>query len=86
MVEEHALAQQPFHRRRILRVLVGIPLFCTLFLFLPAGTFTWLKGWLFIAMFLIAETISILYLWQTHPALLMTDRKHPCNRRLRPAG
>lgn len=55
---------------------MGFPLFCALFMFLPAGTVGWTKGWLFIAVFLISETLAAIYLWKTNPELLIA-RSHP---------
>ena len=75
MVADHGQPQQQFNRRRFIGVLLGFPLFCYVFLFLPAGTLAWWKGWLFITIFLIAETIIIVYLWRTNPELLIA-RSH----------
>lgn len=59
------------NRRRISLILVCLPLFCYLCLFLPAGTVAWVRGWCFIAIFLLAETLMSIYLWRTNPALLI---------------
>jgi len=63
--------QPQLNRRRISLILLCLPLFCYLCLFLPAGTFAWLRGWCFIAIFLLTETLMIIYLWRTNPALLI---------------
>ncbi len=63
------------NRRRVLRVLIGVPLFCALFMFLPAGTVNWVKGWVFIGIFFSAETLMALYLWRKNPELLIA-RSH----------
>ncbi len=68
-MHDHGQPKQQFNRRRFIGVLLGFPLFCYLFLFLPAGTLAWWKGWLFIALFLIMETTVIVYLWRTNPGL-----------------
>ena len=38
--------QQPkgINRRRVILILVGLPLFFVLFMFLPAGSCAWTKG------------------------------------------
>jgi protein-S-isoprenylcysteine O-methyltransferase Ste14 len=59
------------NRRRIIRSLLCLPLFCYLCLFLPAGTFGWVRGWGFIAIFLLTNTLILVYLWRTNPALLI---------------
>jgi protein-S-isoprenylcysteine O-methyltransferase Ste14 len=59
------------NRRRIMLILLCLPLFCYLGLFLPAGTFAWARGWRFLAIFLLAETVMSVYLWRTNPALLI---------------
>jgi protein-S-isoprenylcysteine O-methyltransferase Ste14 len=51
--------------------LLGAPLFFALFLFLPAGTWTWPKGWLFVLVMLASAAASILYLWRVNPALVL---------------
>ncbi len=62
-------------RSRVIRVLIGIPLFCALFMFLPAGTVNWFKGWLFIIIFFSAERLMAIYLWRKNPELLIA-RSH----------
>jgi protein-S-isoprenylcysteine O-methyltransferase Ste14 len=75
MVADQGPPKHQFNRRRLIGVLLGFPVFCYVFLFLPAGTVAWFRGWLFIAMFLIAETIVIVDLWRTNPELLIA-RSH----------
>lgn len=70
----HSLRE--LNRTRIFQTLLGLPVFCVLFMFLPAGTFGWFKGWIFIGIFLISETIVTVYLWKTNPELLIA-RSHP---------
>jgi len=63
------------HRRRFIRVMEGIPLFCVVFLFLPAGTLAWGRGWGFLLVCWTMEMIALQYLERTNPALL-TGRSH----------
>jgi protein-S-isoprenylcysteine O-methyltransferase Ste14 len=60
----------PLNRRRLIRVMLGIPLFCVVFLFLPAGTFAWSRGWGFLLFCWIMEMRVLVYLERTNPALL----------------
>jgi protein-S-isoprenylcysteine O-methyltransferase Ste14 len=47
-----------------------MPLFVVLFLFLPAGTWRWTKGWLFVLVTVVAGGAGLLYLWWTNPEIL----------------
>lgn len=60
-----------FKIRRIIQLIIGIPLFFALFLFFPAGTINWLRGWLFLLVFLGSEAIIGTYLWHKNPELLI---------------
>jgi protein-S-isoprenylcysteine O-methyltransferase Ste14 len=61
--------QQPegVNRRRLLVSLLALPAYFALFLFLPAGTWAWAKGWLFIGVFLGTVVIAAVYLWRVNP-------------------
>jgi len=48
---------------------LGIPVFFALFLFLPAGTVGWEKGWLFVFVFLMYGVGASLYLWRVNPEI-----------------
>jgi protein-S-isoprenylcysteine O-methyltransferase Ste14 len=50
--------------------LLGIALFFALFLFLPAGTWAWEKGWLFILVCVTLGVLASLYVWQVNPEVL----------------
>jgi protein-S-isoprenylcysteine O-methyltransferase Ste14 len=75
MVEAQDQPKQRFNCRRFIGVLLDSPFFCCVFLFVPAGTLAWWKGWCFMTIFLIVETVIIVYLWHTNPALLVA-RSH----------
>jgi protein-S-isoprenylcysteine O-methyltransferase Ste14 len=62
-------------RRRCIHVMLGIPLFGVVLLFLPAGTFVWGRGWGFLLVCWIMEMRALGYLERTNPALL-TARRH----------
>lgn len=67
--------KEKFNHRRVIVGMLSVPLFCTLFMFLPAGTIHWLKGWLFIIIFSAVEVTMAFYLWRTNPELLIA-RSH----------
>jgi len=63
--------------RRLILFLFGVPAFFALLMFAPAGTLSWARGWLFIALFLLLETLVVLYVWRTNPELLdARSRRH----------
>jgi len=74
-IQDQGQEKQRFNRRRVIGVLLCLPLFFSVFLFLPAGTVAWFRGWMFIMVFLTAETILGVYLWRTNPELLIA-RSH----------
>jgi protein-S-isoprenylcysteine O-methyltransferase Ste14 len=57
-------------QRRLLLYVLASPVFLALFLFLPAGTWLWAKGWLFIGVFYAAAALSWLYLRGANPDIL----------------
>jgi protein-S-isoprenylcysteine O-methyltransferase Ste14 len=66
-----------FNKRRLVLGLFSLPLYFSLFLFLPAGTWTWPKGWLFLLVYLSTVTIAYLYLWWVNPRVLIArSRPH----------
>jgi len=76
--------QQPegIDRRRLLLVLVIVPVYLALFMFLPAGTWAWMKGWLFISAFLGVMVVVALYLWRVNPEVVVArSRSHTGTKR-----
>lgn len=63
------------NRRRVALILVVLPLFFVLLMFLPAGTWAWTKGWLFILVLLGIIAGVFLYLWRVNPEVLIA-RSH----------
>src|SRR5262245_19165724 len=55
---------------RLVLFLLLTPLFLGLFMFLPAGSWLWTKGWLFILVFLVSAVVASLYLWRVNPDIL----------------
>jgi protein-S-isoprenylcysteine O-methyltransferase Ste14 len=62
-------------RRRVALTIVVLPVFFALFLFWPAGSFTWVKGWLFIAVFLGVVAVAVLYLWRVNSEVVVARSK-----------
>ena len=64
-------------RRRMALSLMATPLALALLLFLPAGTWAWVRGWLFVLVFLVAFTLAALYLWRVNPEVVVArSRTH----------
>jgi protein-S-isoprenylcysteine O-methyltransferase Ste14 len=62
---------------RVVRFVVALPVFFALFMFLPAGTWTWAKGWLFIVVFLAIVATATLYLSRVNPEVIAArSRSH----------
>jgi protein-S-isoprenylcysteine O-methyltransferase Ste14 len=57
------------NRRRLVLYLLGMPLFLVLSLFLPAGTWAWPKGWLFLGVLLVAGALGAWCIWRVNPEL-----------------
>jgi Ca2+/H+ antiporter len=66
---------QGINRRRVALALTGLPLFFVLFMFLPAGTWAWAKGWLFIVALVGIITGVFLCLRRVNPEVLVA-RSH----------
>src|SRR5262245_48008551 len=58
------------NRRRLALNLLATPLFFALFMLLPAGTWAWERGWLFILVFLALSVLAAWYIWRVNPELL----------------
>jgi protein-S-isoprenylcysteine O-methyltransferase Ste14 len=69
-VGSHDDKPERIDRRRLILSLLATPLFFALFMFLPAGTWAWTKGWLFIGVFVALAVLASLFLRQVNPALL----------------
>src|SRR5262249_12734929 len=57
-------------KRRLVLFLLALPLYFGLFMFLPAGTWAWTKGWLFIGVFLGTLVVVAFYLWRVNPEVV----------------
>jgi hypothetical protein len=69
--DDHGQEQQWLDRRRLALQLLAILLFLALFLFLPAGTLHWVRGWLFFLIFLLSAALAALYLWRVNPEIFV---------------
>ena len=76
--------QQPqgINRRRLKMIPVVLPMMVAVFMFLPAGTWAWTKGWLFILVSLGTVTIATLYVWRVNAEVLVArSRTHEGTKR-----
>jgi protein-S-isoprenylcysteine O-methyltransferase Ste14 len=63
--------REGINKGRLVRFLLALPLYFGLFMFLPAGTWAWTKGWLFLGVFLSTLAVVGLYLWQVNPEVVV---------------
>jgi protein-S-isoprenylcysteine O-methyltransferase Ste14 len=56
---------------RLVRFLFAVPVYFGLFMFLPAGTLAWVRGWVFIAVFVGSLAIVGVYLWRVNPEVVV---------------
>jgi protein-S-isoprenylcysteine O-methyltransferase Ste14 len=66
---------QGINPRRVVLILIVLPLFFALFMFLPAGTWAWTKGWLFILALVGIVAVVFTYLRRVNPEVLVA-RSH----------
>jgi len=72
LVTNHDQLGQPeqIDRRRLFRSLGGILIFFVLGLFVPAGTWMWTRGWLFILVIVAASILATSYLRRVNPDVI----------------
>ena len=67
---------QPIDRRRlIVSTVVSLVVF-VLCLFLPAGTFRWSRGWLFLSVVIVALIVIAMYLRRANPEIIAARVNH----------
>jgi len=70
------------NRRRVLLGLICLPVFLALFMFLPAGTWAWPKGWLFVLVLLVVISAVFLVLHRVNPDVIVArSRFHEGTKR-----
>src|SRR5262245_1528061 len=73
---------EQFNPWPLVRFALALPMFFALFLFLPAGTWAWERGWLFIVVFIAATVVASVALWFVNPDIYIarsrfrSDTKH----------
>ena len=73
---------QGINRRRVVLGLICLPVFFALFMFLPAGTWAWPKGWLFILILLGVISAVFLVLQRVNPEVIVArSRFHEGTKR-----
>src|SRR5580698_8473425 len=60
---------EPIDRRRLVLSLLGMLLFIPLGMFLPAGTWAWTRGWLFVLVYFGSLSVAAAYIWRVNPDL-----------------
>jgi len=63
--------REGINRGRLIVILLALPVYFALFMFLPAGTWAWTKGCLFIGVFLGTVAAVALYLWRVNPDVVV---------------
>lgn len=64
-------SRERLDKGRLIWSLLGVPMYFVLFMFLPAGTWDWVRGWIFIGVFLSVMTIAFWYLWRVNPEMII---------------
>ncbi len=64
-------AQRKALWRAIISMVIGMPVFFALTMFLPAGNWTWPRGWLFVGVFAAAMPLASAYLWRANPEIFV---------------
>ena len=62
--------REPIDRRRLIISTAASLLILVFCLFLPAGTWAWTKGWLFLGVLLASSTLLTLYLLRVNPDVI----------------
>ncbi len=62
---------QGINCRRLVLGITGLPIFFALFMFLPAGTWAWPKGWLFVLILLVIISAVFLVLHRVNPEVVV---------------
>lgn len=66
----------------MLVILLALPTYFAVFMFLPAGDWAWMRGWLFVAVFLSTIAVAVLYLWRVNPEVVVArSRLHKGTKR-----
>jgi protein-S-isoprenylcysteine O-methyltransferase Ste14 len=63
--------REGINRDRLILILLALPVYFALFMFVPAGTWAWTKGWLFIGVFVGTVAVVALYLWRVNPEVVV---------------
>jgi len=65
--DTHDQAREQVDRRNLLGWLLIVSVYFALFTFLPAGTWAWTKGWLFLGVMFVAGVVASVFLWRVNP-------------------
>jgi hypothetical protein len=70
MAVEVEQSREPIDRRRLVFSTTSSLLILVLCLFVPAGTWAWTRGWLFLVVVMAASFFSTLHLWRVNPDVI----------------
>jgi protein-S-isoprenylcysteine O-methyltransferase Ste14 len=77
-----AIEPEPMSRGAAIAYAIGLPLGLLVLVFLPAGTWRWMPGWIFVAFLVAAYGVSALVLLRVNPAIYRArSRVQPGTRR-----
>jgi protein-S-isoprenylcysteine O-methyltransferase Ste14 len=68
---EQEQPRQRLNKGRLIGFLLAVPAYFVLFMFLPAGTWFWMKGWVFIGVFLGTLAVVGAYVWRVNPDVVI---------------
>jgi len=83
MATNHEQLPEPIDRRRLIISTTSSLLILVLCLFLPAGTWSWAGGWLFLFVLVVASIAGTLYLRRVNPEVIAAriNRREGTRRR-----
>jgi protein-S-isoprenylcysteine O-methyltransferase Ste14 len=64
---EHGQESERFNPWVLVRFALSLPIFFALFLFVPAGTWSWERGWLFVVVLTAAMLVAGVAFWRVNP-------------------
>jgi hypothetical protein len=70
MAADYDQPHEPIDRRRLIISTVSSLLILLLCLFLPAGTWAWFRGWLFVVLLVGASVVITVYLRRVNPDVI----------------
>ena len=69
--EKQSQAQSGINRRRLALIPIFFSAYFALFMFLPAGTFAWKVGWIFLLILCATIALSVFVIWRINPEVII---------------